>query len=217
MNIREKERDEGVKNRLLDTAEDLFCEKGFDAVSIRELTRKARCNIASVNYYYGGKENIYTEVFRRRLREMKEVRLASIERVMTGSQSPTLEELLRSYAEAFVEPMKNQSQGRYLMRLMMREMLDPHLPKGMLHDEMIGPLMTALSGAIRITTPAISDEHLVMGIHCFVAQLIHVIKVSTFAEETEDGTFPKFDYFRAVDNIVTFSAAGIRAFASMKE
>jgi len=46
----------GVRERLLDVAEGLFAERGFEGTSIRELASAADSNIASVNYYFGGKE-----------------------------------------------------------------------------------------------------------------------------------------------------------------
>ena len=48
----------GVRDRLLDAAEELFCEHGFEGASIRDIAASAECNIASVNYYFGGKEKL---------------------------------------------------------------------------------------------------------------------------------------------------------------
>ncbi len=59
-------REELTKERILDTAEVLFAQKGYQAVSVREITSAARCNLAAVNYHFGKKENLYLEVFRSR-------------------------------------------------------------------------------------------------------------------------------------------------------
>ena len=61
-----KEKTVESKERILDEAEALFAEKGFHAVTVREITRAARCNLAAVNYYFGNKRNLYLEVFRAR-------------------------------------------------------------------------------------------------------------------------------------------------------
>ena len=53
--------------RLLDAAEKLFCEKGYEGTSVRDITAEAGCNIAAVIYHFGGKERLYQEMFRRRL------------------------------------------------------------------------------------------------------------------------------------------------------
>ena len=49
-----------VKDRLVDAAEELFCERGFKGTSIRDIAASAGCNIASVNYYFGGKQRFFT-------------------------------------------------------------------------------------------------------------------------------------------------------------
>ena len=89
---------EDARNRLLDAAEKLFCEKGFHAVSVRELTAEANCNIAAVNYHFGGKENLYSEMFRRQFEMMIQGNLDIIDGVMNDPE-PTLEKLTRSIVE----------------------------------------------------------------------------------------------------------------------
>ena len=55
-----------TKDRLLDEAEALFAVRGYHAVSVREITAAANCNLAAVNYHFGNKQNLYLEVFRSR-------------------------------------------------------------------------------------------------------------------------------------------------------
>ncbi len=54
--------DKPVQDRLLDAAEQLFSEHGFDGASVRDIAATAGCNIAAVNYYFGSKDKLYTEV-----------------------------------------------------------------------------------------------------------------------------------------------------------
>jgi AcrR family transcriptional regulator len=56
-----------TREQLLDAAERLFARRGFDATSVREITGAAACNLAAVNYHFGGKRALYREAFRRRL------------------------------------------------------------------------------------------------------------------------------------------------------
>jgi AcrR family transcriptional regulator len=113
--------DRPVQERLLDAAEELFCEHGFEGASIRDIAAAAGCNIASVNYYFGGKEKLYTEVWRRHLVQMRETRIASIDKVMSQSAGkPHLVDLLRSYANAFIEPLVGESKGGRFIKLMAR-------------------------------------------------------------------------------------------------
>lgn len=84
----------GVRDRLLDSAEELFCEHGFDDTSVRDLAAAAGCNIASVNYYFGSKENLYVEMFRRYMSRLLDEHIENIRKAM-NSEQPTLEQLIR--------------------------------------------------------------------------------------------------------------------------
>src|SRR5207247_5993504 len=67
-----------TRERVLDAAERLFAERGFRATSIRDITAAARCNVAAVNYHFGGKVGLYREMFRRRLAALRERRVAGL-------------------------------------------------------------------------------------------------------------------------------------------
>lgn len=47
------------KPAILKAATALFAEKGFEAVSVREISNAAQVNVAMVSYYFGSKESLY--------------------------------------------------------------------------------------------------------------------------------------------------------------
>lgn len=65
----------GTKTRLLQAAEVLFVEHGYDAMSLRQITIQAGANIAAVNYHFGSKEALVQELLTRRLDRLNEERL----------------------------------------------------------------------------------------------------------------------------------------------
>jgi len=206
--------DKGVQDRLLNAAEELFCEHGFEATSIREIAAVAGCNIASVNYYFGGKEQLYREVWRRHLILVRDSRLASIDKVMSqNDEQPRLEDLLRSYANTFVEPLVDESKARRFMKLMAREMIDRRLPPNMFFEEMIIPIMTALQRALVKTCPGLQQSKAQLVILSLVGQLMNALHSKTMFEQADNPELPKFDLSEVVNHIVKFSAAGIRACA----
>ena len=56
-----------TRTRLLDSAEQLFAERGIDATSLRAITTAAGANLASVNYHFGSKDELFREVVSRRI------------------------------------------------------------------------------------------------------------------------------------------------------
>jgi AcrR family transcriptional regulator len=202
----------GVQDRLIEAAEELFCTRGFNETSVRDIAAAAGCNIASVNYYFGGKDNLYVEVWRRRLAELRDVRLASIDRVMSKQGQPQLEELLRSYANSFIEPLVEGGRSERFVSLMAREMVDPHLPRDMLFKEMIVPVMNAFTQALRRICPWLAIDRAQLVILSVVGQLMQtVLSKGMFVQDEQSGV-PRLDLDAMVDHIVQFSAAGIRAY-----
>ena len=64
--MNQKQANDNTRERLLDQAEILFSQKGFHAVSVREITASAGSNLAAVNYHFGNKTNLYLAVFKER-------------------------------------------------------------------------------------------------------------------------------------------------------
>jgi AcrR family transcriptional regulator len=203
-----------VQDRLIEAAEELFCTRGFNDTSVRDIAAAADCNVASVNYYFGGKENLYREIWRRRLVQMRDRRLASIAQVMSAGDEPELEDLLRSYATAFLEPLVGQATSCRFVNLMAREMVDPHLPREMFLNEMVVPVMSALGDALTRICPPLAQCNVRLIILSIVSQLIHTLCAQGMFEESGHPEVPKLDFPELVDHVVKFSAAGIRAYAS---
>ncbi len=204
-----------TRERLIEVAERLFAEGGFDRTSVRHITAAAGCNLAAVNYHFGGKDQLYEEVFRRRLEVTREQRVASIRRtVEDAGGTPTLEALLRSFATAFLEPFMTTSEGRQWHRLMRRELHEPHLPQGMFVGGVITPVYEELAAALVRLQPGLDLERARYCTYSVVGQLVQLLRVERYSEE------PAFERASGrllpdlIDHVVVFSAAGIHAAAA---
>ena len=207
-----------VQDRLIEAAEELFCRRAFNETSVRDIAALAGCNVASVNYYFGGKDNLYLEIWRRRLAFIRDIRLASIEKVMSAPGSPQLEDLLRSYAVSFIEPLIDGSPHCRFINLMTREMIDPHLPRDVYVTEMVSPVLNALSEALVKICPWLDRGKISMVIFSIVGQLLmHTVCVKEMFEGSNHPELSKIDVDGIVNHVVEFSAAGIRGYAKRPE
>ena len=107
---------ETVRERILAACEELFAGQGFERTSVRDITRMAECNIAAINYHFGGKDNLYVELFRRNLHWMRDARIEVIKGVMEGA-SVSLERLIREFAKAHMETIVGQKRGANFAQL----------------------------------------------------------------------------------------------------
>lgn len=64
--MQEKKTQDKIED-ILNVAEILFAEQGFEAVSVREISKAADINIAMISYYFGSKEKLYEDVVNRKL------------------------------------------------------------------------------------------------------------------------------------------------------
>lgn len=91
---------EKTKDLILDEAKKLFCEKGYEGTSVRDICDAAGANVSAIKYHFGGKEGLYRECFI----HYGEERLSKTEKILTKSN--TTEELklrLRLFAEDFIQ------------------------------------------------------------------------------------------------------------------
>ncbi len=201
-----------TRERLLEAAERLFGQRGYAGASVRDVTAAAACNIAAVNYHFGGKRNLYIEMFHRRLAAIREHRVGSIREAMRHAKGPrALETVLEAFASAFLEPLVAKPEGRRLIELMARETVDAHLPPEMFAAEFIEPVHRVLVEAITTAAPKVSPHDAQLCVLSIVGQLVHVAHVTRRAANSGNKRFTAPPMDEAVEHIVRFSAAGVRA------
>lgn len=91
----------GAEVSLLDSAEALFAEQDFNAVSTRDIAGRAKVNLALVHYYFGAKQTLFHAVLARRIEELSRRRLHLLDERRTVSPVIPVAQI----AEAFVLPM----------------------------------------------------------------------------------------------------------------
>ena len=200
--------------RILDAAQKLFAEKGLDATSVRDITAEAECNVAAVNYHFGGKENLYLESFKAMLGPLRDQRLALIGELMERDPIPTLEEFLVTFAEGFLDPLVDESRGRMFMVFVSREILDPRLPTPVFLEEFILPVVHRAVAALNRVGPPMAPNDALLCIFSLIGQLLHAVKAHHLEANVDVPEAVPFDLAGFVDHFVRFSAGGIRACAA---
>ena len=117
-----------TKARILDAAEALFMEHGFEATSLRAITAAAAVNLAAVNYHFGSKEELFQAVLTRRLDPMNQERvdiLTQLEHESAPAPLPCDRILSAMFIPALKLARDPERGGKNFLRLLGRAYADP--------------------------------------------------------------------------------------------
>src|SRR4029077_13793684 len=91
--------------RILDAAERLFADHGFEGTSIRDIVDTAKVNLAAVHYHFRSKEALLEAVLTRRISLVNDARLQRLDTAEAAAapRSPSVEEVLRAFIIPTVE------------------------------------------------------------------------------------------------------------------
>ena len=88
-----------TRQRIMRSAETLFAERGFETVSLRDITGAADANVAAVNYHFGSKERLIDAVIERHVVPINEERLELLDRfeAKCSEESLPVEKILKAF------------------------------------------------------------------------------------------------------------------------
>ena len=117
--MKNKEKSAATIKRILDSAENLFAEKGFEGATTRLIARDAGISIQTMHYHCGNKANLYLTVLRRAAAPSLEMISRHVRELM---ESETVDEdHLEAAIDAVIEDLfdilhKNPNYGRLYVR-----------------------------------------------------------------------------------------------------
>ncbi|WP_340122069.1 CerR family C-terminal domain-containing protein [Methylobacter svalbardensis] len=197
-----------TRQRLLVTASRIFAEKGYQDATIAEICEQAETNIASVNYHFGDKENLYLEAWRYAFQEdlrnhssdggidpetSAEVRLA-------GRIKSLIARIADPNSSFFAIVHKEMAQQTSLLQKIMEQEINPERQALMaLIKEVLGDNAT--------------DKQLQFCHASIIGQCFHLLKVKNMKlnDETRRYVMDLSDAEAFAEHVVKFSLAGMAA------
>ena len=133
-----------TRQRVLESAAEIFAEKGFNRATVQDICAAAQANIASVNYHFGSKENLYNEVWRYTL----ELKLKAYPLDEGCTEKSTPEEKFGAYIRAQIRAIFDPGSPGFFSKLMLREMSDQSFAHQQIFEEGIRPMAARLEGIV---------------------------------------------------------------------
>lgn len=200
-----------TRDELLAKAGELFAERGFEKVTVREISEAVGANVAAVNYHFGDKLGLYREIVEQSIALMEE----TMQKAVDAGRGSNAEEQLRAFVQVFVERLLKPRDGNQIQRIMMREMENPTPMLDVIVQRAMEPRMQYLCEVIgRLMRRSASDVAVRRCAASVHAQCI-MCKRTPALDRMKAGFGGDPGNAEAIaDHIATFSLAGIAAFAA---
>lgn len=85
-----QKRSEATMDKILDTALNLFCLKGYYNVSTNEVAKEANISIGNLYFYFPNKEEIFIQILERYFRSFMEIHEAFLKEINTLEDNPKI-------------------------------------------------------------------------------------------------------------------------------
>ncbi|VCU70194.1 putative HTH-type transcriptional regulator YttP [Pigmentiphaga humi] len=164
-----------TRDRIVDVAERLFAEHGYNGVSLRTITATAGANMAAVHYYFRTKEGLLRAIFEARAGRMSAERRALLQAcaAAAGAGRPPV----RAVLEAFIGPgmrIGQTEQGATFNRLSAICSVEPdptvkNIVFGV-HDEVARLFVDLLARAC----PRLSRDELYLRLQCVFGCMMYI-------------------------------------------
>ena len=198
-----------TRARLLTAAIDLFAERGFESVTVREICQQASANVAAVNYHFRDKLGLYLAVLGTAIDHMRDVSDLTKRVAANASAEDRFRHYVRTYLQALT---RNDGPASWIHRIMRHETTNPTPAAPMIFDLAIRPRLEYLSGVVAelIGCPA-TDSRVTRCVISVQAQCLMYRPDPFHAAVAAKWPVTPGPMDAITDHIIDFSLAGIRA------
>jgi TetR/AcrR family transcriptional regulator, regulator of cefoperazone and chloramphenicol sensitivity len=198
----------GTRERIVEAAGALFAEQGFRRVTVRDICRAARVNVAAVSYHFGDKAGLYREIVESAI---EAIRGTTEQARREGAGLPAAERL-HGFLRTFVRRLLERGQPR-VQRLVQRELWEPSGLLDRLIAEAVRPRLEYVSAIVAELLGCPVDDPRVL--RCVVSIQAQAFAIVPNPVGTRLGFTPTVDDAEAIARHITrFSLGGIRALAA---
>ena len=202
-----------TKNKILNAAEQLFADKGFNGTSLREITSQAEVNLAAVNYHFGSKKELIKAVMSRYMNELSPKLESVLALLCESEQQPTLNEVFTAFVEPLLSLNDFKENGTtYFLQLLGRGYTDS---QGFLRWFLTTQYPNVISyfvNAVHKAYPELTTEEMFWRLHFTMGTIVFTMSSSDALIDIAKNDFDKnIDIAGVIRQVIPYVAAGVAA------
>ena len=199
--------------RILGAAEKIFALGGYRAMTLREVTREAKVNLAAVNYHFGSKSNLMRAIIRKRFEPINAERLRLLDQFMAAHSPDPVP--LKEIFDALLRPIffvgTPSSKGETtLTQIIGRALVEPADLLRNLHREFFEELSRRFMTELRRTCPVLDETTLQYRFFLSINAMIGTLIDQVCLEAISSGKLSHADSDRILRELTAFTVAGFQ-------
>ncbi|ASG03882.1 TetR/AcrR family transcriptional regulator [Vibrio anguillarum] len=201
-----------TKEKILDVAEGLFAEYGFNDTSLRAITSKAGVNLASVNYHFGDKKTLVRAVLNRYLEAFMPAVQQALQELNSQDEYQMSEvfESLRTPLRALNDVRPNGT-SRFML-LIGRGYTDVQGHLRWFITTRYNDVLSLFTQSVMKANPKLTPETLFWRLHFTLGTCVFTMASSQALAEIAESDFGnQVDAKAVVDLLIPYLAAGVAA------
>ena len=210
------EKKQPTRERILDAAEMLFAQRGFEGVSVRQIMSQADADVSLAYYHFKSKRDLFDQVMLRRVEYLNEIRLKALEEVEQRhpDEEPTVEEIIGAFTRPLLQVLADDhDKWSHYFQLIAQINNSPERG-GELMSRYFDPLVSRFIEALRKALPDSGREDLYWSYHFLSGALTLTFAETGRIDNLSDGLCKSSDMASINDRMPEFLAAGFRALCS---
>ncbi|MGC6425928.1 MAG: TetR/AcrR family transcriptional regulator [Akkermansiaceae bacterium] len=200
----------GTKKALLESATVLFAERGFDCVSLREITSSAGANVASVKYHFGSKEALIDAVVLELVAPINTERLARLS-ALKETGTPGVRALLRAFHEPLLSQFSQSELSERLFCKLMGRLVGErpyHFPPQIMAQ--FRQVAKGFVPAFREAIPHLTLKDVFWNIHFSFGVVSHSLMHGELLSEISEGSVKREKMEALMERMIDFCEAGFK-------
>ena len=208
--------DGSTRRRLLEIAEEVFAERGFERTSLRDLTRRAGANLASVSYHFGSKTGLLEALLGRKIAAVNDQRIDLLEAAkQTAGGAPVP---VRGIVRALIGPLmaRGEQFNNPCMVMMSRMLMEQPEFAEKIFEKHFAKVHRAFREEFNRTLPALSHDDITWRLHFTVALMLGAINQRHRIKYLSSGALDAEDWATTERHLIEFITAAWLAPASVE-
>jgi AcrR family transcriptional regulator len=204
---------DATRDKLIEAAGRVFAERGYYSATVREICRRAGANVAAINYHFGDKLGLYTEVLQQSVKASK---IDAMKNAFDGDALP--EETLRAVIRARLASAARSGLADWQLGIMAHEFARPTPAVSHIINTVSRPLYERLLELIgRILDRPPGDPETRLCAHSVMGQILfYVLGAPVLAQLWPQAEMTPDQMGRIADHIADFSLAYMRDVAAQR-